>query len=228
MRTGAAMRPFSIGEGLVCVFPEGNMLSTQFLVTALIVVLVPGTGVIYTISTGLFQGGRASIFAAFGCTLGIVPSLSASILGLAVVIHASAMAFQAVKYAGIAYLLYLAWSMWKETGVLDLNREITKGGLFRVVLKGFLINILNPKLTLFFLAFFPQFIPQHTQEPAVQMMILGSVFMAMTFLIFVVYGLLSTRVRDYIVRSAKVTRIMQRTFAASFALLAAKLALSDR
>jgi threonine/homoserine/homoserine lactone efflux protein len=204
------------------------MISIEFLITSLIVVLIPGTGVIYTISMGLFKGARASMFAALGCTAGIIPSLTACILRLAAIMNASATVFQLIKFAGVAYLLFLAWSMWKETGALELNDDEHKVDMLAISIRGFLINILNPKLTLFFLAFLPQFIPAQAQTPLVNMLVLGGVFMGMTLVVFVLYGLLAHSVRGFIVGSPRAAKYMQRTFAASFALLGAKLAMTDR
>lgn len=204
------------------------MISTEFLITSLVVVLFPGTGVLYTLSTGLFKGVRASVFASIGCTIGILPSLLASILGLAVIIHTSALAFQLVKYAGVVYLLYLAWTMWNAAGVLRVAGEDSGEGAFGILLKGFLINILNPKLTLFFLAFLPQFIPSQSVDPGTTMLVLGGVFMVLTFVVFLLYGLLANTVRDYVIHSDRVTKMMQRGFAAGFAALGAKLAFSER
>ncbi len=144
------------------------MISSEFLVTSLIVVLMPGTGVIYTISTGLFQGVKSSMFAALGCTAGITPHLTACILGLAAILHTSAVVFQIIKFLGVAYLLYLAWTMWKETGVLLLEDDDKKEGGWGISLKGFLIYILNPKLSLFFLAFLPQFVAAQAETPPYQ------------------------------------------------------------
>ena len=204
------------------------MISTEFLITSLVVVLLPGAGVLYTLSTGLLKGVRAGVFASIGCTMGILPSLLASILGLAVIIHASALAFQLVKYAGVIYLLYLAWTMWRTTGMLNLAGEDARETAFATLMKGFLINILNPKLTLFFLALLPQFIPQQAADPTLTMLMLGGVYMALTFLVFTLYALLADQVRDYVVHSERATRTMQRGFAAGFALLGAKLAFSER
>jgi len=204
------------------------MISTEFLITSLIVVLIPGTGVIYTISTGLFQGSRASMFAALGCTAGIIPSLIACIFSLALVIHTSAIAFQVIKYAGVAYLMFLAWSMWREAGGLELKDEGQTVDVFVISLKGFLINILNPKLTLFFLAFLPQFIPAQATAPHINMLVLGGVFMGMTLMVFFLYGLLANSVRGYVVNSPTMIKYIQRSFAVSFAMLGAKLALSER
>ncbi len=204
------------------------MISTEFLITSLIVVLIPGTGVIYTISTGLFRGARASIFAALGCTAGIIPSLAACILGLAAIIHTSAIVFQAIKFAGVTYLLYLAWSMWKETGRLLLENSKDDADILGISARGFLINILNPKLSLFFLAFLPQFIPAQAEAPLLNMLVLGGVFMAMTLFVFMLYGLLADSVSTYIINSPKATKYVQRTFAATFAMLGAKLAFTER
>lgn len=204
------------------------MIGTDFLITSLIVVLIPGTGVLYTVATALFMGKRAVISAALGCTFGIVPSLLASIMGLAIIIHTSALAFQVVKYVGVTYLLFLAWSMLRSSGSLNLNENQEKQNLFMVALKGFLINILNPKLTIFFLAFLPQFIPAQLQQPTNNMLLLGGIFMLITFCVFVIYGLLATSVRNYIIHSEKVSIIVQRIFAGSFAALGLKLAFTTR
>ena len=203
------------------------MFSTEFLLTSLVVVLIPGTGVIYTVSTGLFLGWRASIAAAVGCTAGILPHLTASILGLAAILHMSAIAFQAVKYAGVAYLLYLAWGMWRETGALQFDAPSTKKGIRQIITRGFLINILNPKLSIFFLAFLPLFVLPQAASPTTQMLVLSAVFMAMTLVIFILYGLLADAVRRHVVGSPKVVVWMQRAFAAVFAALGVKLALPE-
>jgi len=204
------------------------MISMEFLITSFIVVVMPGTGVIYTISTGLIRGTRAGVFAATGCTAGIIPSLLACILGVAVIIHTSALAFQTLKYAGAAYLLYLAWSMWRQSGTLELQAEQKNKTMFRTAFKGFLINILNPKLTVFFLAFLPQFIPARAPMPVLNMLVLGGVFMGMTWVVFIGYAVLADRARTWIVTSPGKVRHVQRTFAVMFAVLGAKLAFSGR
>ncbi len=203
------------------------MVSTEFLLTSLVVVLIPGTGVIYTVSNGLFIGWRAAIAAAIGCTAGIVPHLVTSILGLSAILHMSALAFQAIKYAGALYLLFLAWSMWKETGGISLTTT-DRRSLLQVGIRGILLNILNPKLSIFFLAFLPLFISTETTTPMTDMLLLSGIFMAMTLLVFIIYGLCANGVRKYIVNSPRVVTRVQRSFAAVFAMLGLKLALTER
>jgi threonine/homoserine/homoserine lactone efflux protein len=204
------------------------MFSTEFLLTSLVVILIPGTGVIYTVSNGLFLGWRAGIAAAFGCTIGITPHLTASILGLSAILHMSAVAFQVVKFAGAAYLLYLAWAMWRETGPLMFDSTTEKKGTWKIITRGFLINILNPKLSLFFLAFLPLFVPADSSSPTVQMAILSFMFMAMTLIVFIFYGLFANGVRRYVLNSPVLLTWLQRSFAGAFAALGVKLALTDQ
>ncbi len=204
------------------------MFNTEFLLTSLIVVLIPGTGVIYTVSTGLFLGWRASIAAALGCTAGITPHLLASILGLSAILHMSAVAFQCIKYAGALYLLYLAWSMWRETGALNFDESSSKNSIWQIIKRGFLINILNPKLSIFFLAFLPLFISPSTSSPMFDMFLLSIVFMIMTLIVFILYGISANSVRKYVVNSPKVIVLLQRSFAVTFAALGVKLAMTDQ
>lgn len=204
------------------------MLSAEFLLTSLVVVLMPGTGVIYTVSTGLFLGGRASLAAACGCTAGIIPHLLACILGLSAILHMSAVAFQVIKFVGAAYLIYLAWSIWRETGALQFNKPTQKRGPWQIAVRGFLINILNPKLSIFFLAFLPLFVSPTAASPTVQLCKLSAVFMLMTLVIFIIYGISANGVRSYVAGSPKRMLWLRRSFSVTFAALGAKLALTDQ
>jgi len=204
------------------------MITLNFLVTALIVVLIPGTGVIYTISTGVTLGRRASIFAALGCTAGIVPHLLATILGLSAVMHTSAITFQVLKYTGAAYLCYLAAATWRDKTAFAVDTTPTTATAGSLVTKALFLNILNPKLTIFFLAFLPQFIAHDTPAPLLQLLTLSGVFMAMTLAVFVVYGLLATAFRTAVLESPRVQAWLRRSFAAAFAGLAVNLAFSER
>ena len=203
-------------------------MDIAYLATALIVVASPGTGVIYTLAVALGRGAAASAFAAFGCTLGIIPHMVAAILGLAALMHTSAVLFQIVKFAGVAYLLWMAWNTLKETGLLDAAPERERMSHTAIVRRGVLLNILNPKLSIFFLAFLPQFVPANAAAPTLTMVWLALIFMAMTFVVFVAYGLMAARMRGHVLRSPAVMTWLRRTFAAAFALLGLRLALSAR
>ncbi len=204
------------------------MITPEFLVTSLIVVLIPGTGVLFTVSTGLVQGRAASVYAALGCTAGIVPHLLATVLGLAAVMHTSALAFQLLKYAGVAYLFYVAVATWRDRSAFAVDGGAARVSAIGLVVKAFLLNILNPKLTLFFLAFLPQFVDPGIGRPLAQLLVLSAVFMLMTFVVFVVYGLAAHAFRRKVIGSARVQRWLRCGFAAAFAGLGAKLAVSDR
>ena len=202
-------------------------MSPDFLLTSLVVILLPGTGVIYTLTWGLGQGWRASIWAALGCTLGIVPHMAASIVGLAALLHASTLAFQAIRILGVAYLLYMAWLVLRDSGPLQVPEERGAAATGRIVGNGFLINILNPKLSLFFLAFLPQFVPATTARPAIAMLGLAAVFMLMTFVVFVGYGACAAAARAYIMSKPGAMMWMRRAFAGAFFLLGLRLALTS-
>ncbi len=204
------------------------MLSIEFLITSLVVVLIPGIGVIYTVSTGLVQGRKASMFAALGCTAGIVPHLLATVLGLAAIMHTSALAFQALKYAGVAYLFYVAYATWRDKSAFAIDENPSTSTAAGLVVKAFLLNILNPKLTIFFLAFLPQFVQPGTTEPLLQLLLLSATFMAMTFIVFVLYGFLAHAFRKLVVESPQVQTWLRRGFAATFASLGASLALTEK
>ena len=203
-------------------------MSIDFLITSLIVVASPGIGVLFTMAAGLSRGWRASVVAAFGCTLGIVPHMAAAIMGLAALLHTSALAFQLLKCAGVAYLLYMAWSTLKEHGALRVEREIGARSASQVIASAILVNILNPKLSIFFLAFLPQFVSAEEPNPLSRMLELSGVFMLLTFVVFVGYGIFAASVRTHVISRPRVLTWMRRTFAGAFAALGAKLALADR
>lgn len=204
-------------------------MTLDFLLIALIVVATPGTGMIYTVAAGLTRGGRASLVAAFGCTLGILPHMVAAITGLAALLHASAMLFDAVKYAGVAYLLWMAWQTWHDRGSLSLTgKGPHKSTALQVTIEAIVINLLNPKLSIFFFAFLPQFIATDAPDALPRMLEMSGVFMAMTFVVFAVYGLFAAAVRDHVLSRPRVMLWLRRTFAAAFVALGAKLALTER
>ncbi|MGS1093779.1 LysE family translocator [Aquamicrobium terrae] len=203
-------------------------MSIEFLLTTLIIVASPGTGVVYTLAAGLSRGGRASVLAALACTLGIVPHLVAALTGLAALLHASALAFEIVKYAGVAYLIYMAWQSLRERGALKIEAGADARSVRQVLVDGILINLLNPKLSIFFVAFLPQFIAPGEAHVLARMLELSAIFMLATFLIFLLYGLCAAAMRDRVIGSPRVMAWMRRTFAAAFVALGARLALQQQ
>ncbi|MFO1057857.1 MAG: LysE family translocator [Dongiaceae bacterium] len=203
-------------------------MSIAFLVTSLVIVASPGTGVLYTVAAGLARGPRASVVAAFGCTLGIVPHMAAAIGGAAALLHASALAFQTFKYAGVAYLLYMAWSAARQRGALGVAADGVRRTALQVTVNAVLVNLLNPKLSIFFFAFLPQFVAAGEPHPLARMLELSGVFMGLTFVVFVGYGLFAAAVRTQILSRPRVMAWMRRAFAAAFVALGVRLALAER
>jgi threonine/homoserine/homoserine lactone efflux protein len=204
------------------------VINPEFLLASLVVVLIPGTGVIYTITTGLTLKWRASIAAAIGCTLGIVPHILASILGLSALLDMSAQVFSVLKLAGAMYLLYLAWNMWREAGTLEINKKSTEASAAQIVTKAIAINLLNPKLTIFIFEFLPLFISKNSSSPTMEMIMKSIVFMGMTFFIFALYGILASGISAYLINSSKAVKRLQQAFAVILAAFAVKLALSEK
>lgn len=203
------------------------MITLEYLLTSLIVVLLPGIGVIYTLALGLGRGTKASIWAAFGCTLGIVPHMAACILGLSALLHTSAVAFEIVRYLGVAWLLYMAWGMWHGTGAMKVTANDSPTSIAKIIRDGVLLNLLNPKLSVFFLAFLPQFVSANTPDTTGEMTVLGLVFMAMTFGVFGVYGCFAGVLRSHIIERPKVMVWMGKSFAIAFILTSCKLMITD-
>ena len=202
-------------------------MSTAFLVTSLVICLAPGTGALYTIAAGLTRGTKAGLLAAFAGTLGTVPHALAAITGLAAVLHASGVAFQTIKYLGVAYLLYMAWATWRDEGALQFDESPEPTSTRAVLVAGITLNLLNPKLTIFFVAFLPQFI-EPGQAAIPQMIPLTLVFMVMTFLTFAIYGLAAAAIRDRVLARPQLVARIRKVFAASFAALGARLAVESR
>ena len=203
-------------------------MSPEFLLTTLIVVASPGTGALFTIAAGLSHGARASLIAAFACTLGIIPHMAAAITGLAALLHTSALAFQVLKYLGVAYLLYMAWATLRENGALRVDETAAPRSARQVIVSGVLINILNPKLSIFFFAFLPQFVSAGEPDALARMLELSAVFMALTFVVFAAYGVFAAAMRSHVISRPAVMAWMRRLFAGAFAALGLKLAFAER
>ncbi len=202
-------------------------MSPEFLLTSLVIVATPGTGVLYTITAGLARGTRASLIAAFACKLGIIPHVLAAITGLAALLHASALAFGVIKYAGVAYLLYLAWVTFRDRGALSADAESTPQTTWRVVRSGVLVNLLNPKLSIFFFAFLPLFVGGSSANTVIRMVELSGIFMLLTLVVFAGYGVCAAAVRRYVITRPRVITWVRRVFAGSFVVLAGRLAVTE-
>lgn len=203
-------------------------MNLEFLTVSLLVVASPGTGAAITIATGLARGTRTALVAALGCTLGIVPHMLAAVTGLAALLHASGAAFHAVKFAGAAYLLYIAWQTWRDKGAFSLEAAAPTRSDGAVVRHAVLANLLNPKLSMFFLAFLPQFVGGDESAPARTMLGLSAVFMALTFAVFALYGAFAARMRERVLGNPAIMAWLRRGFAAAFVGLGVKLALTPR
>lgn len=204
-------------------------MTLEFFITTLIIVALPGTGVIYTLAIGLSQGARAAMIAAFGCTIGIVPHVIATVAGLAALLHTSALLFQAIKYLGVLYLFWMAWTIWRDGGALKVEEgKVKRQSTREIVGNAVMINLLNPKLTLFFFAFMPQFVDVGAANATPLMLLLAAEFMALTFIVFVLYGLFAAAARDHVISRPAVLLWLRRSFAAAFGLMGLRLALSER
>lgn len=203
-------------------------MSPTFLLTSLVIVATPGTGALFTLAAGLTRGARASVLAAFACTLGTLPHLVAAITGLAAVLHASGVAFAVIKYAGVAYLLFMAWSTWRDHGALGVDDGPGPSSWRKVLWSGITLNLLNPKLTIFFFAFLPQFVPAGQPGGTARMLGLSAVFMAMTFVVFAGYGLAAAALRDRVLTRPRLVGRIRKAFAVTFAALAGRLAVEAR
>jgi threonine/homoserine/homoserine lactone efflux protein len=218
--------------GLLAVRLWVSEVPVEFLVTSLVVVVIPGTGVVYTVSSSIAGGWRRGLFAAIGCTFGIVPHLGAAMLGLSGVMQAGATAFEAVRWAGVAYLVLMGMSMIRNGGSLRLD----DGGSGRpptdsmsaVVRRGILVNLLNPKLTVFFFAFLPQFLDHRPDLLDTRLVGLSAIFMLMTLAVFAAYAKASAAVRDQVLGAPTVLRWVQRSLGVLLIGFAARLATSDR
>ena len=203
-------------------------MSIAFLITTLVVVATPGTGALYTIAAGLQRGTRAGVVAALGGTLGIVPHLVATVTGVAALMHASAVAFHTLQVAGVVYLLYLAWLTWRDHTPLTVDEEETPRSDWQVIRTAVLINLLNPKLTIFFVAFLPQFVRPGSDDALLRMLGLSGVFMLATFVVFAVYGAVAAGLRRQVLSRPRVVRRMRQVFAGTYVALAGRLALEGR
>ena len=200
------------------------MNTYTFILTSLIIIITPGTGVIYTISTGLTRGRRKGVFAALGCTLGILPHLVFTILISSFFLKISDQAFFIIKLIGAFYLLYLGISMLLTKGKIVFNSDKEESSVVPIMKKGIFINLLNPQLTLFFVSFLPQFIDKNSLYYLQKIFLLGIAFMVLSLFIFIIYALLAGCVEKLLKTSSGKILRLQQAFGIVFILLAINLA----
>lgn len=202
----------------------------SFLATSLIVVVIPGTGVVYSISTAMSAGWQRGSLAAVGCTLGIVPHLLAASVGLSGVMQAGAEVFEVVRWVGVVYLAYLGFGMIRSAGGVAEMADGASESVSAVstIRRGVVLNVLNPKLTIFFFAFLPQFLvsPPTLFDP--RLLGLSAVFMAMTLAVFLAYAAFASAVRQRVLAAPRLLRRIERSLGVVLLGFAARLAVADR
>jgi threonine/homoserine/homoserine lactone efflux protein len=226
-----ALASFVVVSVLAVALGVDRMVSPEFLATSLIVVLIPGTGVVYTVSSAMAGGRHRGFIAAIGCTLGIVPHMVAAMLGLSGVMQVGAAAFEVVRWVGVAYLAYMGISMIRNGGALQFDDEESQeppDTSLTIIRRGVLLNLLNPKLTVFFFAFLPQFLDTAPRLLDPRLVMLGAIFMAITLVVFLGYAYASAAVRDQVLQSPRVMQWVQRSLGALLIGFAARLAVADR
>lgn len=200
------------------------MNTYTFLITSLIIILIPGTGVIYTISLGMTEGRRKSIYAALGCTAGIIPHLCISIALSSLLMQLNSTVFTVMKYLGAFYLIYLGLGMMISNKTVQFSEMKTESHTRAIIKRGILINLLNPKLTLFFFSFLPQYVSSDSTHYVAKSFILGVIFMVLTLIVFIGYGLLAGSARTWLCQSSMRMSILQKCFGIIFIVLAVQLA----
>ncbi len=201
-----------------------------FLCASMALTVAPGPDNIFVVTQGMARGRRAALVTAWGMCSGVTVHTLAAAAGISALFYSSALAFRSVKYAGAAYLLYLAWQMLRENGSMTLSpvssvAAPSTSALFR---RGFIMNVLNPKVALFFLAFLPQFTVREAGNIPLQMLLLGFIFMVQGMVIFTLIGFFSGNVGRWIGRRPRAGRYFTWLAGGIFATLGLRLALAER
>lgn len=205
-------------------------LLISFIGASILLILMPGPDNIFVLTESLTKGQKTGVSISIGLASGIMVHTIAAATGLSIIIQKSAIAFSVIKYLGAAYLLFLAYKSAKEKKPeIDLSLKNGKSDLsfFQLFRKGLLMNILNPKVALFFIAFFPQFVSKDGFNIIAQMLLLGGMFMILTILIFGSIALLSGRLSNYL-NSSKFWKITKWSKVGVLSILGLTLALARK
>lgn len=197
-----------------------------FLGASILLTIAPGPDNVFVVTQGVTRGRKAAVLTAIGMCSGISVHTTAASLGISAIFYSSAVAFNVVKFAGAAYLLLLAWKTIREHREIELRGNGGELSGFALFKRGFIMNVLNPKVALFFLAFLPQFVPPGSDNVALTMIMLGLIFMVQGMIIFIAIGLLSGAIGNYFLRKPRVSRLFSWLTAGIFAILGLRLALA--
>lgn len=201
-------------------------MDLSFLMTSIVITATPGAGALFTIAAGISRGARAGMIAAIGCTLGIVPHLVLALTGVAVVVSTNRALFEALRWLGVGYMLSLAWGMWRDERGFAAGEGSVQPRATRVIREAVLVNLLNPKLTIFFFVFLPMFVGGSASAAPLQLAGLGAAFMVITLVIFGVYGVAAARLGRFVTARPRINRLLGRGFAVTFVVLAGLLAIA--
>ncbi len=199
-----------------------------FLGASVLLTLAPGPDNTFVIAQGLSRGRKAAMITALGMCSGISVHTTAASLGISTLLYSSAVAFRLLKYAGAVYLLYLAYKAVQEHSIWLAQNEGTPPRLLSLFRRGFIMNVLNPKVALFFLAFLPQFIGPDGISAPLQMMILGLIFMVQGVIIFCAIGFLSGSVGNVLLKYPAISKYFAWLTAGVFVCLGLRLAFARR
>ena len=203
-----------------------NLLIFSF--ATLLVVIAPGPGMLFVISRGLANGRKAGVISALGTSTGIAIHILAAAFGLSLIIYATEVGFQIMKWVGGLYLLFLAWKAFTHRQGLLIDSDKSDTSHTSLFWQGILVNALNPKVALFFMAFIPQFVKPASWSIPVQTIVLGSIFMVFTVIIFIVYGVSASMIRKWVIERPRVHKVIDWTTGSLFVFLGIRLALSNR
>ena len=203
-----------------------NLLA--FIGASVILTLMPGPDIIFVITLSITQGKKSGILTALGLVTGLIVHTTAAALGLSIILYESALAFQIVKYLGAAYLIYLGIIAIRERNknALQINRN-AKYENKKLYRRGILMNILNPKVSLFFLAFLPQFVSADSSNVSLEMMFLGIIFMVQAIIVFTIVSILAHKLSEKIVKNPKVVKVINWVKASVFLIIGIQIAISD-
>ncbi|MBB3869319.1 LysE family translocator [Parageobacillus toebii NBRC 107807] len=203
-------------------------LVMSFLGVAILLTLMPGPDILFVITQSISQDKKAGVATALGLCSGLIVHITAAALGISAIIYQSALAFTVVKYMGAAYLLYLAWQSFKEkeTGfTINHHKPLKYKSLYK---KGIFMNLLNPKVSLFFLALLPQFVNKSMGHIALQMLILGIIFLVQALVIFVAVSVFSEKLRHVLLANSFIAKRMNIIKGLLLGLIGTQMALSEK